>query len=413
MQGVFCDLFDNGLWYVTTVNIGPILDNSLHCSNTAEFSSYLFELSHLRSLSIFNCFSSPSHKATTIPSQNWNKLSSLETLEFRLNKGLSGQIPPVLGQLVNLKSLVLTENSLNGELPWEIGNLVHLKRLTLSSNQLSGQVPASLGANLAELLIMDISNNSLTGPLPSSLGGLTSLLKLDLSNNFLTGSLPQELCKLKNLILMDLRSNNFSGGLSPSLLGIPSLQDMLLSNNPLGGSIKEFNWESLNNLTHLDLSNMGLVGEIPDSITELKKLRFLALDNNQISGFVSPKLAEMPSISALYLNGNNLAGELRFSEEFYRRMGSRFASWNNPNLCYVFKAGNTTVKGPEGVRKCNHGQNRTAHNLNTGNISDLVETTQSSDHMASSIGIRTGSIVSYMWMNILEIVLINFLIPSI
>lgn len=412
IQGVSCDLFDNGLWYVTTVNIGPILDNSLHCSNNSEFSSYLFELNHLRSLSIFNCFSSPFHEATTIPSQSWNKLSSsLETLEFRLNKGLTGQIPPVLGQLVNLKSLVLTENSISGELPWEIGNLVHLKRLTLSANQLSGQLPASLGTSLAELLIMDISNNSLTGPLPSSLGDLASLLKLDLSNNFLTGNLPQEICKLKNLILIDLRNNNLSGGLSPSLQGMRSLQDMLLSNNPLGGSIKEFSWKSLKNLTHLDLSNMGLVGEIPDSITELKKLRFLALDSNQLSGFVSPKLADMPSLSTLYLNGNNLEGELTFSEEFYKRLGKRFASWNNPNLCYGFKAGNTTGEGPDGVSKCNYGENGTVHTLDAGNKADTEETTQDSDYTAS-IGFPAYSIVRYMWITFLEIAVIVFLMSS-
>ncbi|PKU61764.1 piriformospora indica-insensitive protein 2 isoform X1 [Dendrobium catenatum] len=412
IQGVSCDLFENGFWYVTTVNIGPILDNSLRCSNNAEFSSSLFELSHLRSFSIFNCFSSPFHKETIIPSQSWNKLSSsLETLEFRLNKGLTGQIPRALGQLVNLKSLVLTENSLIGELPWEIGNLVHLKRLTISANQLSGKIPASFGTNLAELLIMDLSNNSLTGHLPSSFGGLASLLKLDVSNNILTGNIPQELCKLKNLILLDLRNNNLSGGLPPSLQTMLALQDMLLSNNPLGGSIKEFSWENLKNLTHLDLSNTELVGEIPDSITDLQKLRVLALDGNQLSGFVSPKLADMPSLFAVYLNGNNFAGELRFSQEFYNRMGRRFASWNNPNLCYGFKAGNTTREGPDGVSKCNYGENRTVHNLDAGNKAGRVETTQSSASMAS-IGFSASTIARYMWISFLEIVVIIFLWSS-
>ncbi|XP_020596300.1 piriformospora indica-insensitive protein 2-like [Phalaenopsis equestris] len=412
IQGVSCDLFENGLWYVTTVNIGPILENSLRCTNNAEFNPHLFELSHLRSLSIFNCFSSPFQKSTVIPSQNWNKLSSsLETLEFRFNRGLTGQIPPVLGQLVNLKSLVLAENSLCGELPWEIGNLVHLNRLTLLGNQLSGQVPTSLGANWSKLLIMDLSNNSLTGPLPSSLVGLTSLLKLDLSNNFFTGNLPQELCKLKNLVLIDLRNNNLSGGLSPSLQGMFSLQEMLLSNNPLGGSIEEFSWKNLRNLTHLDLSNIGLVGEIPDSITELKKLRFIALDSNQLSGFVSPKLADMPSLSALYLNGNNLTGELRFPQQFYRRMGRRFASRNNPNLCYGFKDGNTTGEGPDGVSKCKHEENRTVGNLDAGNKAGRVQTTQGSDFMASN-GFPVCSITRFMWLSFMEIVLIIFLMLS-
>ncbi|KAG0462557.1 hypothetical protein HPP92_021033 [Vanilla planifolia] len=65
---------------------------------------------------------------------------------------------------------------------------------------------------------------------------------------------------------------------------------------------------------------MGLVGGIPDSITELKKLRFLSLKNNQLSGIVPAKLVDMPSLSALYINGNNLSGELGFPKDFYKRM---------------------------------------------------------------------------------------------
>ncbi|KAK8958577.1 Piriformospora indica-insensitive protein 2 [Platanthera guangdongensis] len=209
IQGVSCDLFDNGMWYVTSIKIGPIFDNSLKCSKNAAFSSNLFKLKNLKRLSLVDCF----HQPTYFPSMEWSELSStLKTLEFRSNKGLIGDIPPVLGQILSLQSLVLTENSLTGEIPWELGNLVSLKRLSLSSNQLSGPLPISLGANLSELLIMDISSNSLSGPLPSSLGRLSSLLKLDLSNNFFSGDLPPELCNLKNLTLLDLGNNGLTGG---------------------------------------------------------------------------------------------------------------------------------------------------------------------------------------------------------
>ncbi|KAI0523160.1 hypothetical protein KFK09_005552 [Dendrobium nobile] len=407
IQGVSCDLFDNGMWYVTTIIIGPIFDNSLKCSKQAEFSPYLFELRNLRSLSIIDCFSS---QPVTIPFHNWNMLSStLETMEFRSNKGLTGEIPPALGQLVNLKSLVLGENSLRGELPWELGNLVSLKRLTLSANQLSGQVPSSIGAKLAELLIMDISSNSLCGPMDSSLGGLTSLLKLDLSNNLLSGNLPPELLKLKNLTLLDLGNNNLTGGLDPSLAGMVSLEDLVLSKNPLGGSIKEFGWRSFKNLTHLDLSNMGLVGEIPDSITELKKLRFLALDNNHLTGFVTTKLAAMPSLTALYLNGNNFTGELGFPEEFYRRMGRRFASWRNPNLCYKIGAGNTTGKGPAGVDRCVNEGEGAVYGVDLENNLGSEGTTQGSESIGS-FGFSAYSITRFLWPTFLEVVVIHFLL---
>ncbi|KAG0465640.1 hypothetical protein HPP92_019804 [Vanilla planifolia] len=261
--------------------------------------------------------------------------------------------------------------------------LVHLKWLTLSGNQLSGQVPASIGANLAELLIMDLSSNHLIGTLPSSLDGLSSLLKLDLSNNLLNGSLPQELGNLKNLTLLDLRNNQLSGEFVRSLRGMASLQVMALSNNAFGGKIEDFDWKSFGNLTHLDLSNMSLVGEIPDSITQLKNLRFLALDNNQLSGFVPARLAAMPCLSTLYINGNNLSGELGFPEAFYERTGKRFASWNNPNLCYKFSGESAIGDGLVGVKKCIYGEGSSKQDVGFGNKIYSEEPTHGSDYIAS------------------------------
>ncbi|XP_008782407.2 piriformospora indica-insensitive protein 2-like [Phoenix dactylifera] len=406
IQGVSCDFFD-GLWYVAALDIGPVLENSLECTQDAKFSQLLFKLKHLKSLSFFNCFSS--HRPTTIPSSNWEKLAgSLETLAFRSNRGLIGEIPASLGQLTNLRSLVLVENSLTGMLPRELGNLVNLQRLVLTGNGFNGQIPVSLANNLSELLILDISRNTLSGSLPSSFGSLTSLLTLDLSNNILGGSLPSELGELRNLTLLDLRNNNLSGGLTHSLQGMTSIQDMLLSNNPLGGSLMEFGWESLRNLTTLDLSNTSITGVIPDSISSLKTLRFLALDNNHLSGGVSPKLAALPSLRALYLSGNNFTGELEFSQGFYERMRGRFASWNNPNLCYGSEV-TSTGHVPFGVERCKHEQENSAYNSGTQNKVNGGSSNQDSNLLAS-FGFSTS--MNGLWWAIAarELVLVLLLI---
>ncbi|KAG6471832.1 piriformospora indica-insensitive protein 2-like [Zingiber officinale] len=330
IQGVSCDVYD-GKWHVTGLTFGSILDDSLECSEDASLSPLLFEFEHLKSLSFFGCFVSSHHK-TSIPSSHWEKLApSLETLEFRSNPGLVGEIPASITRLTKLQSLVLVDNSLSGNLPQELGHLVQLKRLALAGSHFSGQIPASIGSKLSELLILDMSRNSLTGSLPSSLGAMNSLLKLDLSDNFLHGSLPQELGQLKCLTLLDLRGNKFSHGLPQALHDMVSLQDLLLSNNPLGGNLMGTDWGRLTNLSTLDLSNTNLSGEIPESIVRVKRLRFLALDNNNLSGCVPTKLADLPDLTALYLNGNNLAGELKFSEAFHRRMGRRFAFGGNPH----------------------------------------------------------------------------------
>ncbi|KAE9464020.1 hypothetical protein C3L33_04188, partial [Rhododendron williamsianum] len=106
-------------------------------------------------------------------------------------------------------------------------------------------------------------------------------------------------------------------------------------------------------LESLDLSNAGLTGKIPDSITELKSLRFLGLVNNSLSGNISPRFQYMPCISALYLSGNNFTGEIGFPASFYGRMGSRFRASENPNLCSS-AGGIMTARNvvPVGVKPC-------------------------------------------------------------
>ncbi|KAF5205390.1 Piriformospora indica-insensitive protein [Thalictrum thalictroides] len=74
-----------------------------------------------------------------------------------------------------------------------------------------------------------------------------------------------------------------------------------------------------------------------------KKVKIFGLNHNNLSGNLSPKFAALPSLSALYMNGNNLTGKLEFSEWFYGKMGRRFGAWNNPNLCYPVEVNLNTV----------------------------------------------------------------------
>lgn len=356
MQGVSCDLFNNGFWYVTTLSIGSIYDNSLQCSPNAHFTRHLFQLHHLKSLSFSNCFLNPPENPITIPTSNWYGLkNTLQTLDFRSNPGLTGPIPSDFSHLKNIQSLVLIENGLTGELPFKLGDLVNLRQLVLAGNRFVGPIPASLGG-LMELLIFDSSRNFLSGVLPSAFGGLTSLLKLDLSNNLLEGVLPSEIAQLKNLTLLDLGINKFSGGLTKSLEEMVSLEELVLSNNPMGGDLIKIRWESFQNLEYLDLSNMGLIGKIPESMTKMRKLRFLGLNNNSLHGNVPPRFEAMPSISSLYLDGNDFGGKLRFAEWFYGKMRTHFRASNNPNLCCSVEL-MASRHVPAGVKICEKGNN--------------------------------------------------------
>lgn len=65
-------------------------------------------------------------------------------------KGLSGKIPPEIGQLKSLSGLYLHFNKLHGALPKEIADLTQLSDLYLNVNNLSGEIPPQLG-NISSL----------------------------------------------------------------------------------------------------------------------------------------------------------------------------------------------------------------------------------------------------------------------
>jgi len=86
--------------------------------------------------------------------------------------GLSGNIPPEIGNLESMEFLWLEDNQLTGPIPSGIGNLEHLKYLILQYNQISGSIPSEIG-NLSNLEILKLDNNQLTGFIPDSICNLT------------------------------------------------------------------------------------------------------------------------------------------------------------------------------------------------------------------------------------------------
>ena len=130
-------------------------------------------------------------------------------------QGLTGVIPPELGDLDSLEELILTGNELSGEIPPELARLGDLGSLWLEDNRLTGTIPAELsGLNLKGLFL---SHNQLTGSIPAELSHITNLVYLELDDNQLTGEIPQELANLTRLDYLYLASNDFIGCIPEAL----------------------------------------------------------------------------------------------------------------------------------------------------------------------------------------------------
>ena len=202
----------------------------------------------------------------------WGECYNIEETTFlQLSwNGLTGEIPPEIGNLINLSSLILKENQLSGEIPPEISYLTNLTQLDLGGNQLSGEIPPEIGS-LTNLNILDLAGNQLTGALPAEIGNLAYLTELELGGNQLTGSIPPEIGNLESLTFIHLEYNQFTGPIPSEISNLSNLVWLNFVHNQLTGEIPEsicnldMNWSDPNNF---NISENQLCPPYPDCIEE-------------------------------------------------------------------------------------------------------------------------------------------------
>ncbi|CAL0304740.1 unnamed protein product [Lupinus luteus] len=103
--------------------------------------------------------------------------------------------------------LMLKNLCLGGSLAPELANLVNIKSIILRNNSFVGIIPAGI-AHLKELEVLDLGYNNFSGPLPTDLGSNISLTTLLLDNNDHLGGLSPEINKLKVLSEFQVDKNN-------------------------------------------------------------------------------------------------------------------------------------------------------------------------------------------------------------
>jgi hypothetical protein len=103
---------------------------------------------------------------------------------------ISSYLPPEIGNLTELVSIVVVENrELEGDLPSTIVKLKKLRVLDIQNTQVGGQLPYKLG-EMKSLRTLNIFNSFLEGEIPGSICLLSSLEDLNLALNVLTGNCP-------------------------------------------------------------------------------------------------------------------------------------------------------------------------------------------------------------------------------
>ncbi|XP_057797553.1 receptor-like protein 54 [Salvia miltiorrhiza] len=198
----------------------------------------------------------------------------------------------IASYLPNLTALRMSFCGLSGPLTKSFGQLHSLSILRLDFNDLGTELP-DLFANFPSLTTLSLRFCSLKGSIPPTFANLTNLIRLDLSNNFFTGSL------------------SFSGNIPHSLFALPSLLELDLSSNQFNGTFQLDKFQSLANLTRLDLSNNRLsvdVGNLNSTSYGSLQLKVLRLASCNLSHF--PNFIKHLDMEIVDLSYNRIGGEI-------------------------------------------------------------------------------------------------------
>ncbi|CAL5430565.1 unnamed protein product [Camellia sinensis] len=274
------------------------------------------------------------------------KAKNITLIDFS-NNHLSGKIPPCLGQLNQLSVLDLTNNSLYGEIPSSLGSLQSLNSLHLRNNKFYGKLPLSL-QNLTNLFTVDLGENVFTDNIPPWIGyNLTNLKFLNLQSNNFYGDIPPQLCHLQNLQLLNLAQNNITGNI-PRCFGNfiamvaldrgyifdPTLYYHVRANyeenilDAMKGRELEYT-KTLKFLISMDLSNNGIVGEIPEELMDLFGLLNLNLSGNHLKGRIPNNIGNLTQLESLDLSRNKLSGPIPPSLSSLSYLSHLNMSFNN------------------------------------------------------------------------------------
>ncbi|TVU32924.1 hypothetical protein EJB05_24689, partial [Eragrostis curvula] len=389
-----------------------------HNNFTGVLPSKLWESLTILEISLNN------NQLTGLIPESISKLHSLQLLDMGHNC-LEGPIPPSVGGLRNLNILVLDRNRLSGNIPQELFNCRNLVTLNLSSNKLTGHIPRAIsqltlltslvlshnqlsGSIPAEICwgftneahsdkeylqhhgFLDLSYNQLSGPIPASIKNCSILVQLHLQGNSLNGSIPAEFSDLANLTTVDLSFNSLVGPMLPWSVPLP-LQGLYLSNNHLSGNIPAEIGNILPNIMTLDLSGNAFMATLPQSLLCSKSLSHLDVSNNNLSGQIPlpcPGDKEL-SRSLAFFNAsfNHFSGSLDESISNFSQLsfldirnnsltGSLPSSLSNDSYLNYLDLSNNDFSGtfPSGI--CNISSitfaNFSGNHIGMNNLSDCV-----------------------------------------
>jgi len=143
------------------------------------------------------------------------------------------------------------------------------------------------------------------------------------------GRLIDEIGELKSLKVLDLSGVGMYGDIPKSIGSLTNLEDLTLNDNEMSGKIpKEIG--SLRKLQKLNLANNYFYDFLPGSMGDLYNLKELYLQNNRLEGAIPSQLSNLKSLEVLNVAGNkSLKGRVPTLNSL------RTCDYTNTTLCIL------------------------------------------------------------------------------
>ncbi|XVF78908.1 hypothetical protein PTKIN_Ptkin14bG0175700 [Pterospermum kingtungense] len=311
-EGTSCCMWDGVKCESET---GNVIGLDLSCSclrGTILSNSTLFLLHHLQDLNLaYNDFSS---------SQLSFKFGQFTTLTH-LNisgSGFTGIIPLQISHLSKLISLDLSDipNNLIFEghvFDKVLENLTQLQHLLLDQVNMSSVAPTSFLNMSSSIRTLTLWYSGLQGKFPVDVFRFPCLQKLILTANDMDINFPKVnwSSPLRSLEVSSLIYSSL-GELPDSIGNLRSLEVLDLSSSNLKGSIPA-TLVNLSRLNHLDLSRNLIHGPIFFPFSNFKQLSYLDFSNNYLVGPIIDSFGNLTHLLHLSTGNNSLTGHLPFS----------------------------------------------------------------------------------------------------
>lgn len=253
---------------------------------------------------------------------------------------LSGSLPPLIGNLINLQQLILFNNQLEGPLP-DVSKLRAISECQISINAYLChlEVPLTYVCNsastpkcMSDCLVLHGLVCKRVRRIWSHAAPTFECFAIQLQLQLATWISLFSCLNRDNA--RDFSKSGFSGTLPPEIRSLTNLKQLFLSHNSIDGPLPS-SLCNLRRIRTLALHEIKLNGSIPSCFVDFNEAKMILLHKNQFSGAFLSFFGALPRIQTLTLGGNSFHGAITDQMGNLRRYDKVKILRLNGTLMYV------------------------------------------------------------------------------